>query len=108
MPAASRPTAAALAGLAVDDWSALLAVALPVVRDLPERLVDATVQRVVAVPPGRLASGRSREDLARVLARREVWDLVAAKCVVTLYGHNSIVWTVLPSPATHAIWIRNF
>lgn len=78
MPDASRPTAAALAGLAVDDWSALLAVALPVVRELPERLVDATVQRVVAVPPGRLASGRSREDLARVLARREVWDLVAA------------------------------
>lgn len=78
MPDASRPTAAALAGLAVDDWSALLSVALPVVRDLPQRLMDATVQRVVAVPPGRLASGRSREDLARVLVRQEVWDLVAA------------------------------
>ena len=73
-----RPSAAVLAHLAVDDWSALLATALPVVRDLPDRLVDGTVRRLAALPPGRLATGRSRDDLARVLAREEVWPLVDA------------------------------
>ncbi len=72
----TRPTAAVLTDLAVDDWSALLAVALPVVRDLPERLVDPTVRRVAALPVGRLVAGRSRADLADVLAREEVWPLV--------------------------------
>ena len=42
-------------------------------RELPERLVDATVRRVAALPPGRLVSGRSRGDLAQVLARDDVW-----------------------------------
>ena len=37
------PSTAALVDLAVDDWSTLLATALPVVRGLPDRLVDDTV-----------------------------------------------------------------
>lgn len=73
-----RPTAADLAALGTDAWSALLAIALPVVRQLPELHVDATVKRVASLPPGRLAAGRSRRDLAQVLVRDPVWDRVVA------------------------------
>ncbi len=64
--------------LGVDEWSALLAVALPVVRQLPEKHVDAVVKRVASLPPGRVASGRSRRDLASVVTREVVWDRVLA------------------------------
>lgn len=73
-----RPTAADLAALGTDAWSALLAAALPVVRQLPELHVDATVKRVASLPPGRLAAGRSRRDLAQVLVREPVWERVVA------------------------------
>lgn len=73
-----RPTAADLTALEVDAWSTLLAVALPVVRDLPERLQDATTRRLASLPPGRLVSGRSRRDLANLLVREKVWELVDA------------------------------
>lgn len=89
-----RPSATDLEQLAVDDWSALLATALPVLRELPERLEDAAVRRLVALPPGRLASGRSRAELSRVLARPEVWPLVEAE----LAADDPRPWTS-PAPA---------
>lgn len=88
-----RPDVAALTALEVDDWSALLAVALPVVRGLPEPLVDPMVRRVAALPPGRLVSGRSRRDLARVLVREEVWELV----LVALPDAAPRPWEDLPT-----------
>lgn len=71
-----RPARSTLLALGVDDWAGVLATALPVVRSLPDRLVDATVRRLAALPPGRLMAGRSREDLVGVLLRPEVWELV--------------------------------
>lgn len=72
--AAARPGVDALVALPTDAWAQLLPVALGVLRDLPELHTDDLVKRVAAVPPGRLMSGRSRRDLARVLVRAPVWE----------------------------------
>lgn len=72
----TRPTVAALLALGTDAWAELLAAALPIVRRLPDDRTDPVTRRVAATPPGRLMAGRSRRDLATVLVRDEVWDLV--------------------------------
>lgn len=76
--APQRPATSDLLALGPDDWSQLLATALPVVRQLPDLHTDAVVKRVASLPPGRLAAGRSRRDLAAVLTREAVWDRVVA------------------------------
>ena len=83
------PTADRLLALPADDWSQLLVVCLPVLRGLTGAESDATVRRLAAVPLGRLVSGRSREDLSRVLTRPGVWPKVAAAV-----GDGPRPWTV--------------
>jgi hypothetical protein len=73
-----HPTTDALLSLATDDWSALLPLARRALRGVDERLRDPAVERVLALPPGRLAAGRGREQLARLLVRPDVWARVEA------------------------------
>ncbi len=94
---AARPTREQLLALPTDDWSVLLATALPIVRGLPDRDRDALVKRLVAVPLGRLVSGRAREDLTGVLLRPTVWPLVAAAL-----GDGPRPWVTVGDPVEQA------
>jgi hypothetical protein len=62
------PSAATLEGLDSDRWAALLPLLRRALHELDGPAVTAAVERLRAAPTSRLAGGRSRRDLTRLVA----------------------------------------
>ena len=74
-----RRDAQALLALSSDRWGALLPHVRRALNDLPDTAVTPSIARLRASPASALASGRTRRDLATLLAQDEsVWHALVA------------------------------
>jgi hypothetical protein len=90
--AASPPTAQALLAIAPDDWAWLLGVIRGALHDLPDDRVTAEIERFRASPASRLAGGRMRTRLARLIADGgPVWFSVHA-ALGEVEAPDSLAW----------------
>lgn len=79
---AGPPEAAALLRLSADDWAVLLVHVRPALHDLDESDVTRVVARLRAAPTSRLSSGRTRQELAELLAAGGApWRALRARLV---------------------------
>ena len=71
------PDAAVLEALDADAWAALLPLLRRALHDLDDADTTPRIQQLRAVPAGRLAGGRSRRDLSRLVAAGgPLWEVV--------------------------------
>jgi hypothetical protein len=87
------PPAAVLEALDSDRWAALLPLVRRALRELDGPAVTPAVERLRAAPTSRLAGGRSRRDLARLVAADgPLWAVLVAQLQAASPVPDELAW----------------
>lgn len=101
-PFAPPPSAADLVAIAADDWAWLLTVLRRALHGLRDEQVTPQVERFRAAPASRLAGGRMRTELARLIAAGgPVWHALRTE-LETADVPSALGWILDGTPPTGA------